>query len=496
MKNRIFALCLSCLMLLTVFAACGKTDTPDTPTPASGTAEPGESTAAPDTEPVQTWRPDEMHDITDTFDLDGRAIGIIYQDNHGDFASMLGSDDADASMMQLEMHYRDTYLMDALNITYKETSFFYDDLTAGTEGLLMSGDLSWDLAHWNTFRLFGGGIYGLLYDLNTLPYVDQTKAYWASNVQESLSIAGHQFMGINDYNTDRFSGCCCIIFNRQLIEDNHMDDPYDLVQNGEWTFDRLLSMSSAALRDVNGDGKYTVDESGDVFGFAMHEQNVMLSFYNATGNTFITHDEDDYPVFNLTGNETAQTVWDWLSDNFKKDPSVVIHTGAQPSFVKDELLFNAVVFGELNGLRDMESDFGVLPYPKLNAEQTEYYTCGGYSIGGLGVIFATEIPREIGAFLELGSCYGHQNLIPRFYDNDLKKKISRDPQTSRMFDLIMNGAVYDMARLGFWAETDPVYGDGFTNGGNLASLLAAHEKKINRVLSDAVEDYLDALKYQ
>ncbi len=293
---RFTSFCMAVLMILLSFAACGKTDTPNTPAPSSGTSvDPGGATNAPETKPVQTWRPDEMHDITDTFDLDGRAIGIIYQDTNGVFTSMLGSDDKNASMMQLEEHYRDTYLMDALNITYKETSFYYEELISGTENLLFSGDLSWDLAHWNTFRLFKGGMNGLLYDLNTLPYVDQTKAYWASNVQRSLSIAGHQFMGINDYNTDRFAGCCCIAFNQQLIEDNHLENPYDLVESGDWTFDKLLAISSAVLRDVNGDGKYTVD-GGDVFGFTMHEQNVMLSFYNATGSTFVTHDKNDYPV--------------------------------------------------------------------------------------------------------------------------------------------------------------------------------------------------------
>ncbi len=497
--KRLVLLFLACLILLGIFTACGEkvTDTPKANVPGTSSpsiVDPSNTASTPETEPIQQWGPDEVADITDTFDLDGRAIGIIYQ--HGDtdtsFDSMLGSDEEKASVMDLEEHYRDEYLAEKLNITYKEMAFHYDNLVAGTQQTLLGGDLEWDLAHWNTFRLFKGGMSGLLYDLNELSYVDQSKAYWASNAQSSLSVAGHMFMGFSDYNTDRFAACTCIAFNKQLVEDNNLDNPYELVDNGEWTFDKFISMINTVQHDVNGDGKYT---EGDIFGFSSHKNDLVLYFYNGTGNTFIIHDEDDLPVFIAAGSELAQNMWDQLTNHLSNNSAVAIYgNGAyQPLFYKDELLFEATSFGSLSALRDMKSDFGVLPFPKADADQLEYYACGGFNIGGIGVIYTTEIAREIGAFLELGSAYGHQKLIPQFYDNDLKYKISRDPETTKMFGVIMKNAVYDMARLGFWSETSRVYEDGFFAGASLSTVLAAFTDSINKKISTAVDEYLNTL---
>ncbi len=505
--KRVTALFLACLFLLGAFTACGKTDTPpaDTPGTSAGTETdaPSESTAAaeteadPDAEPEQTWRPDEMHDVKDTFDLEGRAIGIIDWSNEEGQFSMLGSSDKDATMMDLEIHDRDLYLMDMFNITYKETRFHYDYLVSGTQQLIYSGDFEWDLAHWNTMRLFTGGLAGLFADYNTMPYVDQSKAYWASNAQDSLSIANYQFMGINDFTTERFGGCYCIIFSRQLVEDNHLDDPYDLVDSGNWTFDNFLNMTNAVQRDVNGDGKYT---EGDIFGFSMFNQNFVMAFYNATGNTFFVHDENNYPVFLHGEIMTAENVWDWLGRHLLNNPAVEFYVVTDlgiperiSRFSRDEILFHSTKMEELEGLRDMKNDFGVLPYPKLNADQQEYYTCGGDNVGGIGVIFTTEIPREIGAFLEIGSAYGHQKLIPHYYDNDLKRKIARDPKTSEMIDLILNNAVYDLSRLGFWFETRDIYGTAFWTGASLTTAIAALGSRADAKVADSITGFLKAL---
>ncbi len=492
--KRIVSLFLACLMLLGVFAACGKTNTPNTPvtSPDSVTAAPDQSGTASEAEPTQLWRPDEIPDVTDTFDLEGRAVGIINMNNETTYFSMLGYDGQNATMLDLETHDRDIYLSELLNITYKETWFHYDLLNSGTQQLLYSGDFSWDLAHWGTTRLFYGALAGLFYDLNALPYIDQSKAYWAQNVQHTLSINGYQFLGINDFTTERLAGCYCIAFNRQLIEDNHLDDPYDLVDSGNWTLDNFLTLTNAVLRDVNGDGKYTA--TVDVFGFKMFQQNVVLSFYNGTGNTFVSHDENDYPAFLLGDVEAAQNMWDWLGNHLLNNPAVVFYTNEEtPIFSKDEILFDAANLGALNNLRDMKSDFGVLPFPKLNADQQEYYTCGGDGVGGLCVIYTTEIPREIGAFLELGSAYGHQHLVPRFYENDLKRKIARDPKTADMIDLILKNAIYDMQRLGFWFETESIFGKAFWSGASLSTVVAALGERSAAKIDDRIQQFITAM---
>ncbi len=492
MKNRILCLILLAAMLFSLAACSGGTDNP------SDTVKPTDDTIAPtaDTEPAPPkWKENEVADIADPPTFNGRSLGIICQHNTpNQYESFLGSEDA-KTILGMETYSRDTYLMDTLDITFHSTSFYYEDLCEGTEQLIMSGDLSYDFAYWNTFRLFKGALWGLLFDLNELPYVNLNKAYWATQTQETLSIAGHQFMAISDFTPGRYASCECIAFNMQVLEDYHLDNPFDIVARGDWTFDTFINMSNAVHNDVNGNG--AVDPDLDTFGFYIpSDQDTIVRFYSATGSTIMSSNDEGLPQFNLTGNMLFNDVWEWCAKNLRDSDNVIMRGVEEDPFMKDQALFAQYSFAYLNNLRDMESDFGILPSPKWNNDQTEYYTTGGVNVTPIGGIFFSEVPEAVGAVLELGSAYGYQNIIPIYFDNDLKIKIARNPESSQMIQLILDSAVYDMARLGFWYETYEVYRTGFNEGKSLSSLLASKEKSINKKISDAVEDMLDELEYR
>jgi len=50
-------------------------------------------------------------------------------------------------------------------------------------------------------------------------------------------------------------------FNLQMIEDANLEDPRDLVERGEWTWDKFLEYCIALTQDTDGDGVI------DVYGF-------------------------------------------------------------------------------------------------------------------------------------------------------------------------------------------------------------------------------------
>ena len=56
-----------------------------------------------------------------------------------------------------------------------------------------------------------------------------------------------------------------VFFNKQLVEDYALGDLYALVRDGQWTLDRLISMSEAVAHDLNGDGAMGVE---DCYGMA------------------------------------------------------------------------------------------------------------------------------------------------------------------------------------------------------------------------------------
>ncbi|MDD4773926.1 MAG: hypothetical protein PHZ09_10065, partial [Eubacteriales bacterium] len=56
-----------------------------------------------------------------------------------------------------------------------------------------------------------------------------------------------------------------LIFNKIMQENYGTDNIYDLVRSGGWTQDKFREIIGVYSNDINGDGKYDVD---DMYGFA------------------------------------------------------------------------------------------------------------------------------------------------------------------------------------------------------------------------------------
>ena len=56
------------------------------------------------------------------------------------------------------------------------------------------------------------------------------------------------------------------MFNLQMIKDANLEDPRDLYDRGEWTWDKFAEYCQALTKDTNGDGII------DVYGFGGFQQ--------------------------------------------------------------------------------------------------------------------------------------------------------------------------------------------------------------------------------
>jgi len=74
-----------------------------------------------------------------------------------------------------------------------------------------------------------------------------------------------------------------LMFNLQMIEDANLEDPRDLYDKGEWTWDKFLEYCIALTKDTNGDGII------DVYGFAGYEQEWFECMLMSNG-TYVAKD--------------------------------------------------------------------------------------------------------------------------------------------------------------------------------------------------------------
>ena len=87
-----------------------------------------------------------------------------------------------------------------------------------------------------------------------------------------------------------------LFFNKDLIAENQLDDPYQLVKDGTWTLDRMYEMARAVAVD-NGDGEMNVT-TGDTWGFIGAAFDT-YKFILGCDAPMVEKNEDDVPVISV-----------------------------------------------------------------------------------------------------------------------------------------------------------------------------------------------------
>jgi len=95
--------------------------------------------------------------------------------------------------------------------------------------------------------------------------------------------------------------------------------------------------------------------------------------------------------------------------------------------------------------RGMESDFGILPLPKYDENQDNYYSVvNPYTGALLGVPKSADDFERVSVILEALAAEGKYTLQPAYYDVVLQRKYTRDEESGEMLDLIFGSRVYDV----------------------------------------------------
>jgi hypothetical protein len=90
----------------------------------------------------------------------------------------------------------------------------------------------------------------------------------------------------------------------------------------------------------------------------------------------------------------------------------------------------------LEGLRMMEDEVAILPYPKLNSAQERYYT-SAHDTTEVGAIPTTTPNFDmICVVLEALNRETERTVIPAYYEQSLKIKYVRDDSSAQIIDII------------------------------------------------------------
>jgi len=107
-------------------------------------------------------------------------------------------------------------------------------------------------------------------------------------------------------------------------------------------------------------------------------------------------------------------------------------------------LFCTTIFKNVPQLRDVEMDFGIIPYPLYDSEQTEY---GGYVSATYSNMYSVEYYNNelerTGVVTEVLACLSRKHVTPAYYEHTLKGREARDEESIKCLDIIFANRSFD-----------------------------------------------------
>ena len=271
-------------------------------------------------------------------------------------------------------------------------------------------------------------------DLHQLEAINLNQPYWNRDVIDTLSIEGHAYLGVGDICKYRLAILYC---NKDLMKKAGRQIPYDLVRNGEWTLDQLISLSSGLYAD-NGDGQRN---ELDTYGLANYWDINATTLMQASGIYVAAKNTDG--VFELTlYSEKLVDFYDKLY-NWCKDESVHVWNYHNPDFTVDFTDNHSYFTIADLGVQYLNTDFstGILPLPKYDVAQKDY----AHQNWGNNILIPNTVQNKdmVGQVVELMAYYCSTIVTDKYYDEVLQLRVSEAPDDRDMVELIYDTVVFD-----------------------------------------------------
>ena len=353
---------------------------------------------------------------------------------------------------------------------------------------------------------------GYFYDLAKVDYINLDMFYYDQGSVSDLSVAGRSYFVTGDLSLLSLACTHAIVFNKDMISANGLENPYDLVKNGKWTIDKLQEMS----RNVTGD---TSDPSGmdylDTYGFLVND-NFINSLYIGAGQRFTTKDNKDEPIIAITGESPARVydkIYSFVTDvtstsqfsaagnSYYTSATAAgknIWVAATEAVAEKRALFRAMAIIDIFDLGEYECSFGVLPVPKYDEAQENYFS-------RVSTVYATcvAIPKNVedleksaiitDALMQAST----KTTKTAYFETVMTDRKVQDDESAEMLDIIFAGRVYDLASIYHWGGTGE--GDissisGFMNAIAISgsNTFTSQWQSIESAVQSAMENTVDA----
>ncbi len=489
--RKLLALLLAAVLASSGLVGCGSAE-PEAETN-GGAGDAAVETTPQDTETTR----DQISDNLPDKDFGGRNFHLLTRQNY--FHKFM-PEDMTGEAVNDALYARNTEIMERYNITMSYTApacewgssskTWNQDL----ENSVMAGDGAYDLVAGYASTVPEVVTKNILLNWHDVPYIDLTRPWWSERVSEALTVNGKLFLLTGDYSLSLWDDMFGFLFNKQVALDFGIEDLYSLTREGKWTMDKLSQFCAQVSNDSNGDG--TWDEN-DTYGLVSNWSTSIDTFQISCEMDLVSHTDDGGLKITMMS-EKAVDILSRVTSLYNDAHAAYAYneggdlTRYNNMFSGGQTLFYAIFFANISSLRDMETDFGILPYPKLDEAQAQYASTSRDNFDLFVLPIDVKDQEFSGIITEALCAESYRSVVPTYYDVVLKTKTSRDEESAEMIDIIRDSLTFD---LGYLCSTS-LNGLGHlfvnlvrNNSTDLASKYAGAEKAAQSALEEMLAAY-------
>lgn len=431
-------LILSALLLL---GSCGEKEGPTQPTqPSQTTDETGPATAN-DTDDLPA----------EVLNLNGQTI-TIYSFCQQFAAEEFGTEDSSTTIGKAVVERNDSVerrlnCLIEVDETIGDTvgNVAYDFVSQMVNGGLSSHQII-NTASFKMASMAINGMFANLYDCN---HINLEKDYYSQGYNEALSLGNAQFCVTGKFTISYYRYMIVTFFNKGLFDSNLVDYPYQTVRAGNWTFEEMGNLAKEFYVDQGESGK----DADDILGFAGFVGNSSsqtdgymsscnLRVIQKDENNFYRIDVDREAFSNAIDNvfKLYNSAGTYVSSTFTNEDTTEKFINGEAAMINYRLYF--VEDGTLRN-SDMADKYGILPLPKSDTNQENYYSYvqDQCFLWGIPRVYGGQSLQDIGVFIEAFASASYHTVKDAYYEISLTLKYVNDPDSREMLQL-MDSTVY------------------------------------------------------
>lgn len=444
---KIISVCLAVLFLAAALAGCKKEGNQTN----TGVNNSGNGTTA-----VTTESDPYKDDLPDGLNYGDTVINLICPDKMG-VSDEFKTDGESSNIVSTAVYHRNLAVEERLGVKLNiicdtDAASEEDAINKKVDVAVSAGDDSYDIVAAATYvaaRYIFRGSYRNLYDCENL---NLEKSYWSKGFNEIFSYGDNtQYIATGSAAISIYRLMYVTIYNKQMFTENHQEDLYEIAKNGEWTIERQTELSKVFYSEAGDDS---------VYGVSTGTKISVDPYWVAFQCNIISKDSDNKFQLNNDSATLAKvsSAVDLLKNLYTdastkvfldaEDGFTVLSKTIEPFYEQKAAMATCLIYAIESNMKNLAAlDYGIVPMPKYDKDQEEYYSAIQDQVTSFGIAKTVTDSKlaMMGAVLECIASESYDKVVDAYYGTALSGRYLQNEESQEMLKIVYEGSCMAMA---------------------------------------------------